>query len=439
MARRFEQRGASSFRTFVERMGADAEAGQAEDAPIVEQGTEGVRMMTVHRAKGLEFPVVILADPTCPAARDNPSRHVDPVQRLWLEPLCGCAPVELLEASQEELRRDQAEAVRLVYVAATRARDLLVVPACGDQPLTGWLEVLNLALYPPYDAKAQAGPVPGAPSFGEESVVDRGPKGMAPEGGSIRPGLHKPEVGSHMVAWWDPNVLALETEENVGVRQQRVLEADESGAEVVRGEQSYKQWKEDRFAAVERASLPTIRVQTATALATAGRVSDADLARVQIEKISRTDAQRPGGRRFGALVHAVLAVVDLDAGADEIAAVAQANARLMDATTAEIDAAVATVRDALKHPLVQRAAKAQALRRETPLQHCRDDGTLVEGVVDLAFQEDASEFHGWTVIDFKTDREITKAADQYRAQVAAYVEAVSIATASPTRGFLLVV
>ena len=135
----------------------------------------------------------------------------------------------------------------------------------------------------------------------------------------------------------------------------------------------------------------------------------------------------------------MLAVVDLDAGADEIAAVAQANARPIRRDHRRIDAAVATVRDALKHPLVQRAAKAQALRRETPLQHCRDDGTLVEGVVDLAFQEDASEFHGWTVIDFKTDREITKAADQYRAQVAAYVEAVSIATASPTRGFLLVV
>jgi ATP-dependent helicase/nuclease subunit A len=44
LARRFEQRGASSFRAFVERMEADAEAGQAEDAPIVEQGTEGVRM-----------------------------------------------------------------------------------------------------------------------------------------------------------------------------------------------------------------------------------------------------------------------------------------------------------------------------------------------------------------------------------------------------------
>ena len=254
MARRFEQGGASSFRAFVERMEADAEAGQAEDAPIVEQGTEGVRMMTVHRAKGLEFPVVILADPTCPAARDNPSRHVDPSRRLWLEPLCGCTPVELLEASQEELLRDQAEAVRLAYVAATRARDLLVVPACGDRPLAGWLEVINPALYPPDDAKAQADPVPGAPSFGDESVVDRGPQGMDPTGGCVRPGLHQPQVGTHTVAWWDPNVLGLEAEENVGLRQQRILEADESGAEVARGEQAYIQWKEGRSAAITQAS-----------------------------------------------------------------------------------------------------------------------------------------------------------------------------------------
>src|SRR6476660_10485086 len=105
MARRFEQGGASSFRAFVERMEVDAEAGQAEDAAIVEEGTEGVRMMTVHKAKGLEFPVVILADPTCPAAWTKPSRHVIPERRLWLQQLCGCAPVELLEAAGEELQR----------------------------------------------------------------------------------------------------------------------------------------------------------------------------------------------------------------------------------------------------------------------------------------------------------------------------------------------
>ena len=84
---------------------------------------------------------------------------------------------------------------------------------------------------------------------------------------AVRPGLHKPRVGTHTVAWWDPNVLALEVEENVGVRQQRILEADESGTEVARGEQAYIQWKEGRSAAVEQASRPTIKVQTVTAFA----------------------------------------------------------------------------------------------------------------------------------------------------------------------------
>jgi hypothetical protein len=72
---------------------------------------------------------------------------------------------------------------------------------------------------------------------------------------------------------------------------------------------------------------------------------------------------------------------------DEIGAIAQANSRLTDATREETNAAVTAVRDALKHPLIQSAARAQALRRETPLQHYREDGTLLEGVVDLAFQE----------------------------------------------------
>jgi ATP-dependent exoDNAse (exonuclease V) beta subunit len=231
----------------------------------------------------------------------------------------------------------------------------------------------------------------------------------------------------------------LDVEENVGLRQQRILEADESGAEVARGQKAYAQWKEGRSTAIGKASRPTLKVQTVTAFAAGADLTEPSLAQIQLEKVLRAQAERPSGRRFGALVHAVLAAVDLDASADEIGMVTQANARLIDATSEETDAAMTTVREVLKHPLMRRAATAKALRRETPVQHYREDGTLIEGVVDLAFQESTPEYNGWTVVDFKTDREIEKAENQYRTQVAAYVEAVRIATASPARGFLFVV
>ena len=80
LGRRFEAGRPTSFRAFVERLQADAESGQAGEAPVVEEGTEGVRIMTAHKSKGLEFPVVILADPTTPTLQGNPpqpSRFVD--------------------------------------------------------------------------------------------------------------------------------------------------------------------------------------------------------------------------------------------------------------------------------------------------------------------------------------------------------------------------
>jgi ATP-dependent helicase/nuclease subunit A len=67
-----------------------------------------------------------------------------------------------------------------------------------------------------------------------------------------------------------------------------------------------------------------------------------------------------------------------------------------------------------------------------------DDGSLVEGVADLAFREDTPDFAGWTVVDFKTDREFAISSARYIAQVRVYSEAIGAATGSPTRGILLV-
>jgi hypothetical protein len=70
-----------------------------------------------------------------------------------------------LEAADEELRRDQAEAVRVAYVAATRARNLLVAPVCGDEPIEGWIDVLKPVLYPTEDSRRNSDRADGCPSF----------------------------------------------------------------------------------------------------------------------------------------------------------------------------------------------------------------------------------------------------------------------------------
>jgi ATP-dependent exoDNAse (exonuclease V) beta subunit len=67
------------------------------------------------------------------------------------------------------------------------------------------------------------------------------------------------------------------------------------------------------------------------------------------------------------------------------------------------------------------------------------DGNLVEGVIDLAFRDDTAEFAGWTVVDFKTDREFEETHERYVAQVRVYSKAVSAATSALARGVLLVV
>jgi ATP-dependent helicase/nuclease subunit A len=434
MARRFEAK-ASSFRAFVERLESDADNGEADEAPVVEEGTEGVRLMTVHRAKGLEFPVVVLADPTCKETRKTASRHVDPTRGLWVESLCGCSPVELLEAAEEELERDRAEAVRVAYVAATRARDLLVVPVCGDMAIEGWIGVLNQALYPADDARAQGEVAPKCPAFGRDSVLDRG-EGNPPAIGPVSPGLHRPTRDGPAVVWWDPAVLDLEAEEHASLRYDALLK--DSGPAAVESERQYADWKSARAQVITQAATPLMAVKTATALAAEGEGDDA----VETEVVDRGDRRRPGGRRFGALVHMLLASIDLDASAESIRSAAATSARVVGATPEEEESAAATVVAVLDHPLLRAAsvaAQGGEVRRETPIQMRRADGSLVEGVVDLAFRERSESFDGWIVIDFKTDQELEANLGYYKRQVAIYREAVEAATMLPARAILLAV
>jgi ATP-dependent exoDNAse (exonuclease V) beta subunit len=115
------------------------------DAPIrieapLPVDADAVQIITVHQAKGLEWPVVALWDGSgrWEAFLPRPALAIDSLSGEWaveLEYLQYDTTNQQLR--QHELKMRGAERKRVAYVAATRARDLLIVPEAGEvQPVT---------------------------------------------------------------------------------------------------------------------------------------------------------------------------------------------------------------------------------------------------------------------------------------------------------------
>jgi ATP-dependent exoDNAse (exonuclease V) beta subunit len=435
IARTFEESGGLSFRGFVDHLDSLADTAERVEQPMVEDGVEGIRLMTVHRAKGLEFPVVVLCDITA-ALSQGASRHVDPDRKIFAVQLAGGAPWELLDHEEREAERDRAESLRLLYVAATRARDLLVVPVVADEAQDrGWVGPLLRALYPTSKAYRLPMVAPGCPRFpGDDCVVgDRPAKAHTLPGQGIRPGLHRPERGRHLVVWWDPSLFEIQPETKPGLRRHWILQAASEG-DPGSGAREYAEWKTRREEHLAAGSAPTLSVTTVSARVEREDVHVEGSDEVDIAEAAGRDPERPTGKRFGALVHELLARAALDAGEEEIGALAGSLARILDNTGEEIAAAISTVRNALTHPLIRRARDAASVFRETPLVHRASDGRLTEGVPDLVFLDTAES--DWTVVDFKTDLRVDITAPAYRRQVALYRLALHAATGRPARGWI---
>jgi len=449
LAREYEANGGLSFRGFVDELTAAAETAQAGEAPILEEGSDGVRIMTVHKAKGLEFPVVILADPTCRLARADAARWLDPDTKRCALKLGGWAPIDLILHGGEEAARDQAEAQRLAYVAITRARDVLVVPAIGDGPYEGgWLDALMPAVYPSERRKPK--PARGVPLFKSKDTVLVRPNGDPASSDTVAPGTfafvpptipNGPRTTDHgySLTWWDPRALHLGATPSFGLRRDDLIVKTGDLFGVDERLVAYERWRDRKADAVARASAPGVRVQTATAWAADAARLGIDEAIADLPLESQIDvieipgsSDRPRGARFGSLVHAVLATVPLDAEPNLVERAARIQARLLNASEDEGRAGVEVVVAVLRHDLLTRARASASVRRETPVSWVQKDGTLIEGVLDLAFDENGAT----VVVDFKTDHELAVGEARYRAQLRQYLGAVSRVTGRPASGVL---
>jgi ATP-dependent exoDNAse (exonuclease V) beta subunit len=447
LARRYEAEGGLSFRGFVDTLHDLSGSAESPEAPILEEGSNGVRMMTVHKAKGLEFPVVVLADMACRLSLEDASRYLDPGRKLCAMRLGGWSPLDLQEHNEEEARRDEAEGVRLAYVAATRARDMLVVPAVGDGPYTkGWLRPLNRALYPPRFQWQSPEPARGVPLFkGKQTILPDARADGQPVDDTVRPGTYQlVDAGSgstYSVVWWDPRELEGAPDDARGVRREDLIAKDARPADIAADRARYDEWRERLRSTQQSGAVASVQVSTVTEAAKEAAPKLVTVAEVLVED-AQPSQLRPSGKRFGTLVHALLATLPLDAGPGDAAELAALYAKLFAAPDAERDAAASIGASLLKHSRWQ-AAKAAAdagrrVWREAPVSWSApaEPGkapTIVDGQVDLAYETDA----GWVVVDFKTDIEIVSAQDAYKQQVALYAQAVSKATGQPATGVLL--
>ena len=440
LARQYEMDGGMSFRGFVDTLQAEAAIRQAAEAPILEEGSDGVRLMTVHKAKGLEFPVVILADITARLTPYEAGRHIDPRRQLCALRIGGWSPKDLNDQRGLELDREKAEGERVAYVAATRARDLLVVPAVGDEPYSeGWIAPINSAIYPPEDVRRVQAFAAGCPAFKSKDTVLMRPDGDPASIFTVCPGEHRvgPPDADFSVVWWAPDELGLGVQASFGLRRDDLIVKDVNPAVLRQRLGVYEQWRASRQAAVMAAATPSIDVVTATEFAAVGGAAgQPSLVRVDVERAVGGESH-PGGVRFGTLVHAILAAIPLSAGGEEAAGrLADAHGRVLGAPPDEVSAAADAVRRVLRHPILTAAARAaeqDRCYRETPVTLRLENGAIVEGNVDLAYV-DQDEV---VVVDFKTDRELEGAVETYRRQVQVYAEAIGAALQRPARAVLM--
>ena len=377
------------------------EGARISDVTTPDADDDAVRIMTMHAAKGLEFPVVFLL-----GLEHDPSNVREAV---LFDSSSGVMEVKLRSlrtpgySKLEELEEvhNAAELVRLAYVASTRARDHLIVStyqstARGNRQSNGIVAKIH--------SICENAPLPHATA-------------LASVGSELSWGGSVADAPPH--SEYDPG-----------------------------------NWQIERTQSIQRRSFP--QAVTATRIAKAVAASDSEIDDKDSERT--TDQIRHAGRggtAFGSALHAVLqdameqmtvslplldhVLVDdllasLDPGIEQLAQ-QHAKEQGLSASTADV---ARLANRALRSPAVAAGMRAPRLWPEIPVAASIDTprgSVVIEGIIDLLYQDDDGEL---VILDYKSDRVDDAVAanaklEDYRMQGVAYAAAIELATGNTVK------
>ncbi len=441
-AMEFEQNGGETLADFIDMMEQQASGDDRTTAKILGEGENLVRIMTMHKSKGLEFPVVfcmqmsgrlhkpyrgeVLMHPALGVALPYVNREMN-VRRKTL--------ADDAFRIQRELD-EKAERARLLYVAMTRARErLILIGCCTKKERKVW--TLPESEYRVWKASSMTDWIMQgqyAQNIHNLSTNDKNP--ATPWKFCVyddaEPLAVERTVDNSDVSGWVLSQVAEPYPASLADWQHMddpvVTEPLKTSVSAVARHAAMAQ-----FPLTDEEEDITLKRESDEA-ASPLRLSELPACPQFLEEKQITGAER------GTLIHRLLSLMpveNLRAAASLANAVHQAAHDMMERgifTPQELlmlDLRGATAW--FESPLGQRMLKARRLRREWNFNLVLDDAqtSLLQGVIDCAFLE----ADGWVIVDYKTDRIEDEAAFlwRYEQQIGWYARAVERITGLPVK------